>query len=97
MDAETMEHFISMTGGQAPDQFISDIQQRKPEVVLEAFDGVPYLFLIAAAHRAGDFHNGVIVHAHFCINLFQDFYNQIGMGIIDSKGIYASREIPHSV
>ena len=31
MDAETMEHFISMTGGQDPDQFIADIQQRKPE------------------------------------------------------------------
>lgn len=31
MDAETMEHFVSMTGGQDPDQFISDIQQRKPE------------------------------------------------------------------
>ena len=28
MDAETMEHFISMTGGQDPDQFIADIQQR---------------------------------------------------------------------
>ena len=31
MDAETMEQFISMTGGQDTDQFISDIQQRKPE------------------------------------------------------------------
>ena len=28
MDAETMEHFISMTEGQDPDQFIADIQQR---------------------------------------------------------------------
>ena len=28
MDAETMEHFISMTGGQNPDQFIADLQQR---------------------------------------------------------------------
>ena len=28
MDAETMEHFISMTGGQDPDQFIADIHQR---------------------------------------------------------------------
>ena len=31
MDAETMEHFISMTGGQDPAQFIVDLQQRKPE------------------------------------------------------------------
>ena len=31
MDAETMEHFISMTGGQDPTQFIDDIQQRRPE------------------------------------------------------------------
>ena len=31
MDAETMEHFISMAGGQGPDQFIADIQQRRPE------------------------------------------------------------------
>lgn len=31
IDAETMEHFISMTGGQAPTQFIADIQQRRPE------------------------------------------------------------------
>ena len=31
MDAETMEHFISMTGGQDPTQFIADIQQHKPE------------------------------------------------------------------
>ena len=31
MDSKTMEHFISMTGGQDPTQFIADIQQRKPE------------------------------------------------------------------
>lgn len=31
MDGEAMEHFISMTGGQDPAQFIADIQQRKPE------------------------------------------------------------------
>jgi len=31
MDAETMEHFISMTGGQDPTQFIAGIQQRRPE------------------------------------------------------------------
>ncbi len=31
MDAETMEHFVSMTGGQDPTQFIDDIQQRRPE------------------------------------------------------------------
>ena len=31
MDGKTMEHFISMTGGQDPTQFIADIQQRKPE------------------------------------------------------------------
>lgn len=30
MDGRTMEHFISMTGGQDPTQFIVDIQQRKP-------------------------------------------------------------------
>lgn len=30
MDAETMEHFISMAGGQDPTQFIGDIQQRRP-------------------------------------------------------------------
>ena len=30
MDGRTMEHFISMTGGQDPTQFITDIQQRKP-------------------------------------------------------------------
>ena len=29
MDSRTMEHFISMTGGQDPTQFIADIQQRK--------------------------------------------------------------------
>ena len=31
MDCKTMEHFISMTGGQDPTRFIADIQQRKPE------------------------------------------------------------------
>ncbi len=31
MDNKTMEHFISMTGGQDPTQFIADIQQRTPE------------------------------------------------------------------
>jgi len=31
MDSKTMEHFISMTGGQDPTQFIADIQQRTPE------------------------------------------------------------------
>lgn len=30
MDSSTMEHFISMTGGQDPTQFIADIQHRKP-------------------------------------------------------------------
>lgn len=31
MDSRTMEHFISMTDGQDPIQFIDDIQHRKPE------------------------------------------------------------------
>lgn len=31
LGGEIMEHFISMTGGQDPTQFIADIQQRKPE------------------------------------------------------------------
>ena len=31
LDSEVMEHFISMTGGQDPTQFIADLQQRKPE------------------------------------------------------------------
>lgn len=31
LDSETMEHFISITGGQDPTQFIADLQQRKPE------------------------------------------------------------------
>ena len=31
LDSEIMEHFVSMTGGQDPTQFIADIQQRKPE------------------------------------------------------------------
>ena len=31
MDSKTMEHFISLTGGKDPAQFIADIQQRKPE------------------------------------------------------------------
>ena len=31
LGSEIMEHFISMTGGQNPTQFIADIQQRKPE------------------------------------------------------------------
>ncbi len=31
MDSKTMEHFISMTDGQDPTQFIMDIQKRKPE------------------------------------------------------------------
>lgn len=31
LDSEIMKHFISMTGGQDPTQFIADIQQRKPE------------------------------------------------------------------
>lgn len=30
MDSKTMEHFISMTGGQDPTQFIDDIQRRNP-------------------------------------------------------------------
>ncbi len=31
MDGETIEHFINMTGGQDPTQFIIDLQNRKPE------------------------------------------------------------------
>jgi len=31
LDSKTMEHFISMTGGQDPTQFIAEIQHRKPE------------------------------------------------------------------
>ena len=31
MDSKTMEHFISMTGGKDPTEFIIDIQKRKPE------------------------------------------------------------------
>lgn len=31
LDSEVMEHFISMTGGHDPTQFIADIQQHKPE------------------------------------------------------------------
>ena len=31
MDSKTMEHFMSMTGGQDPVKFIADIQQRSPE------------------------------------------------------------------
>lgn len=31
MDGKTMEHFVSMTGGKNPNQFIRDIQNRKPE------------------------------------------------------------------
>lgn len=31
MDSKTMEHFMSMTGGQDPAKFIADIQQRSPE------------------------------------------------------------------
>lgn len=31
MDSKTMEHFINMTGGQDPTQFIVDIQHREPE------------------------------------------------------------------
>lgn len=31
MDKRTMEHFISMTGGQDPTQFVIDIRRRKPE------------------------------------------------------------------
>ncbi len=31
MDSKTLEHFISMTGGQDPTRFIRDIQHRKPE------------------------------------------------------------------
>lgn len=31
MDRKTMEHFISMTGGQDPTQFIMDVQKRGPE------------------------------------------------------------------
>lgn len=31
MDSQTLEHFISMTGGQDPTQFIADIQHSRPE------------------------------------------------------------------
>lgn len=31
MDSRTMEHFISMTGGKDPTQFIAEFQNRKPE------------------------------------------------------------------
>ncbi len=31
MDGKTMQHFISMTGGQDPTQFIADIRKRKPD------------------------------------------------------------------
>lgn len=31
MDSRTMEHFISMTGGKDPTQFIAELQNRKPE------------------------------------------------------------------
>ena len=30
IDSKTIEHFVSMTGGQDPTQFIDDIQRRNP-------------------------------------------------------------------
>ena len=60
MDAETMEHFNSMTGGQDPDQFISDIQQRKPEDAKNRLLAHAELFKMLAQFKTDDRHSVVI-------------------------------------
>ena len=60
MDAETMEHFVSMTGGQDPDQFISDIQQRKPEDAKDRLLAHAELFKMLAQFKPDGRHSVVI-------------------------------------
>ncbi len=63
MDAETMEHFVSMTGGQAPDQFISDIQQRKPEDAKNRLFAYEELFKMLAQFKP-DGRRSVVISDH---------------------------------
>lgn len=53
MDKRTMEHFISMTGGQDPTQFAIDIRRRKPEDAKKRLLAYADMFRMLQQTRAG--------------------------------------------
>lgn len=63
LDAETMEHFVSMTGGQDPTQFIADIQQRKPQDIKRRLLAHAELFKMLAQFKP-DGRRSVVVSDH---------------------------------
>ena len=63
LDSEVMEHFISMTGGQDPTQFIADIQQRKPEDAKNRLLAHADLFKMLGLIKP-DGHRSVVISDH---------------------------------
>ena len=63
MDDETMEHFISMTRGQNPTQFIADIQQRKPKDAKNCLLAYAELFKMLAQFKP-DGRRAVVISHH---------------------------------
>ena len=63
MDVETMEQFISMTGGQDPDQFISDIRQREPQDAKNRLLAYTELFKMLAQFKP-DGRRSVVISDH---------------------------------
>lgn len=60
LDSEIMEHFISMTGGQDPTQFIADIQQRRPEDAKNCLLAHAELFKMLGQSKPGGRYSVVI-------------------------------------
>jgi type I restriction enzyme R subunit len=60
MDSSTMEHFISMAGGQDPTQFIADIRQRTPTDARNRLLAVADLFRLLDQRAPGGGHPVVI-------------------------------------
>lgn len=58
-----MEHFISMTGGQDPSQFIFDVQQRKPQDAKKRLLAHAELFKMLAQFKS-DGHRSVVISDH---------------------------------
>ena len=63
LDSEVMEHFISMTGGQDPTQFIADIQHRKPEDAKNRLLAHAELFKMLGQFKP-DGHRPVVISDH---------------------------------
>ncbi len=63
MDAETIEHFVNMTGGQDPTQFIADIQQYKPQDAQNRLLAYAELFKMLAQFKS-DGRCAVVISDH---------------------------------